>query len=445
MADQQALQEGITAISVRGFKSIAEESRVELRPLTILAGANSSGKSSIMQPLLLMKQTLEASYDPGPLLLDGPNAKFTSFDQIVSRPRKDSANQEFSIEIEMPGDIFRAVFAVKDHALEIREVIYGMGEGAIRLNPDQRSDEIVKAANKSVIKGMFKVGERLGAFKPFVVRRRCFLDISIEMLDDKSTLALPILPKFWSHLLNRIIHIPGLRGNPERVYGSIASGPDFPGTFEHYVASVIAHWQVEDEDRLQSLWGMLQDLGLTWKVTAKAVNDTQLELLVGRLPKSAPTDDLVNIADVGFGVSQVVPVLVALLVARQGQLVYIEQPELHLHPRAQHVLATILAAAAKRSVKVVVETHSALLLRSVQTLVAKGNLDPRLVKLHWFSRNSEDGMTEIQGADLNENGAFGDWPEDFDDVVLEAEGAYLDAVAERSRTYGASTLSPVGD
>ena len=446
MADLQASQqEGITAISVRGFKSIAEESRVEIRPLTILAGANSSGKSSIMQPLLLMKQTLEASYDPGPLLLDGPNAKFTSFDQVVSRPRKDSANQEFSIEIEMPGDIFRAVFVIKDHALEIREVIYGMGEGAIRLDPDQRSDEIVKAVNKSVIKGMFKVGEWIGAFKPFVVRRRCFLDISIEMLDDKSTLALPILPKSWSHLLNRIIHIPGLRGNPERVYNRTAVGPDFPGTFEHYAASVIAHWQVEDGDRLRFLWGMLQELGLTWKVTAKAVNDTQLELLVGRLPKSAPADDLVNIADVGFGVSQVLPVLVALLVARQGQLVYLEQPELHLHPRAQHALATILASAAKRGVKVVVETHSALLLRSLQTLVAKGNLNPGLVKLYWFWRNSEDGMTEIQGADLNENGAFGDWPEDFDDVVLEAEGAYLDAVAERSRIHGTTTLSPVGD
>ena len=84
MAKQrESKQEGITAISVRGFKSLAEESRIEIRPFTILAGANSSGKSSMMQPLLLMKQTLEASYDPGPLLLDGPNAKFTSVDQTL--------------------------------------------------------------------------------------------------------------------------------------------------------------------------------------------------------------------------------------------------------------------------------------------------------------------------------------------------------------------------
>src|SRR5438309_12057216 len=54
--------EGITQITVGGFKSISREQSIEVRPLTILAGANSSGKSSIMQPLLLLKQTLEVPY-----------------------------------------------------------------------------------------------------------------------------------------------------------------------------------------------------------------------------------------------------------------------------------------------------------------------------------------------------------------------------------------------
>ena len=79
------MAKGIMRISVKGFKSLAEECSIEIRPLTILAGANSSGKSSIMQPLLMMKQTLEATYDPGPLLLDGPNVRFTSADQFFSR------------------------------------------------------------------------------------------------------------------------------------------------------------------------------------------------------------------------------------------------------------------------------------------------------------------------------------------------------------------------
>ena len=68
----------IAEIRVAGFKSISDEQSIAIRPLTILAGANSSGKSSMMQPVLLLKQTLEASYDPGPLLLHGPNVKFNS-------------------------------------------------------------------------------------------------------------------------------------------------------------------------------------------------------------------------------------------------------------------------------------------------------------------------------------------------------------------------------
>ena len=87
-------------------------------------------------------------------------------------------------------------------------------------------------------------------------------------------------------------------------------------------------------------------------------------------------EDLVSIADVGFGISQTLPVIVALLAAEPGQLVYIEQPEIHLHPRAQMAMAKILADAANRGVRVVAETHSSLLLLGIQSLVAEGKLSP---------------------------------------------------------------------
>jgi predicted ATPase len=140
--------------------------------------------------------------------------------------------------------------------------------------------------------------------------------------------------------------------------------------------------------------------------------------------------DLVSIADVGFGVSQCLPVVVALIAAQPGQLVYLEQPEIHLHPRAQRRLAHVIKRAAEKGVTAIVETHSALLLKEIQTLVAKGELDKDIVKLHWFQRQ-EDGRTKITSADLDENGAFGPWPEDFDEVELDAEKDYLDAVESR--------------
>jgi hypothetical protein len=232
----------------------------------------------------------------------------------------------------------------------------------------------------------------------------------------------------------RIIHLPGLRGTPERSYSLAAVGGTFPGTFNHYAASAISRWEAdENRDKLKEVSSDLERLGLTWKVAAKRLNDTQVELQVGRLAHAVKggAHDLVNIADVGFGVSQTFPVIAALHTARAGQLVYLEQPEIHLHPRAQFVMAEVLANAAKRGVRVVVETHSSLLLLGVQTLVAEGKLSPDVVKLHWFSRG-DDGATKITSVDLDEKGRFGDWPEDFDDVTLKAQNRYLDAVEKPS-------------
>lgn len=168
-------------------------------------------------------------------------------------------------------------------------------------------------------------------------------------------------------------------------------------------------------------------------VKAQPIDAVEIELQVGRLPGKGHRrkDDLVNIADVGFGVSQVLPVLVALLVAKPGQLVYIEQPELHLHPRAQQALAPILAEAADRGARVVVETHSSILLLAIQTLVAEGKLSPDKVKLHWFQRDSR-GATKVTSGELDPLGAYGDWPEDFGEVMAGAEDRYLSAVETKA-------------
>jgi len=90
----------ITAIAVRGYKSICNELRMELRPLTILAGANSSGKSSIMQPILLLKQTLENPFDPGVFRLSGPNVRFTSADQLLSKVPGKIETESFALRLE---------------------------------------------------------------------------------------------------------------------------------------------------------------------------------------------------------------------------------------------------------------------------------------------------------------------------------------------------------
>ena len=230
-----------------------------------------------------------------------------------------------------------------------------------------------------------------------------------------------------------VIHLPGLRGNPRRAYVKTAGGPDFPGTFEPYVASVIAQWQATGcSQQLHDLSKALENMGLTWKVKADLVEDTQVELKVGRLPHSrrGGAHDLVNIADVGFGVSQSLPVIVALIAAKPGQLVYLEQPEIHLHPLAQRKLAVVLRDAVARGVVAVIETHSILLLREIQTLIAKGELSKDDVAMHWLQRG-DGGETTVTSAKIDENGSFGSWPVDFDEIDMASEDAYLDAVEAR--------------
>lgn len=434
-----AASSGITHLSVAGYKSLREACAVEIRPLTLLAGANSSGKSSLMQPLLLLKQTLEASYDPGVLLLNGPDVRFTSADQLLSRKGKDDQVKKFEVEITAAGN---EMLALQFHrrgegGFEISEMRYAQNGRTHRyhykLTPEE-IESLVTSGNEEVARVLRDV---YPSAKWCVIRNRCFLGVSVE----SNTAQRFSFPGSWpgpgerfDPLIRGLIHVPGLRGNPERIYPITAIGSTFPGTFENYTASAIAHWQISDKTTLEALNDDLKQLGLTWKVSARALDDTQIELQVGRLPKASQGGawDLVNIADVGFGLSQTLPVVVALRVAKPGQLVYLEQPEIHLHPRAQVAMAKLLANAAERGVRVVAETHSALLVLAVQSLVAENSLSPEFVKLHWFKRRS-DGATEISSADLDDAGAFGDWPEDFADVTLHAENRYLSAVENNRR------------
>ena len=418
---------GITKIAVKGFKSIAEEREIDIRPLTLLAGANSSGKSSIMQPLLLLKQTLEALYDPGPLKIDGPNVWFTETWQFLSTLSNDNGPDYFQVRIETrKSDSFHAVkttFGKGKNGIEIVKMTKERLEAdstlsvkPITLYPEMTPEEIQLLSNQD------------SAIKNFdiVKRSRCFLYFGSR----HSSGFYEVTYGFGADILNAI-HLPGLRGNPERTYQQASTGPQYPGTFENYVASVIHEWQEKQDERLETLTDALHTLGLTGKVGTEKVGEVGIELQVSRLPHERDNEtDMVNIADVGFGISQVLPALVAIIVAKPGQLVYLEQPELHLHPRAQVALAQVLADAAKRGVHVVAETHSSLLLLGIQTLVAEGDLSPELVKLHWFTRR-EDGVTEVTSADLDEAGAYGDWPEDFDDVDLKTQSRYIKAAQSR--------------
>ena len=422
----------ITSVTICGYKSISEPRSFEIRPLTILAGANSSGKSSVMQPLLLLKQTLAEGSDPGPILLDGPNVKCTRVGDLLSPHKLSRCKNGFyvSVDLESYGTV-TTLYVKAVGGFRIEHMSYeAQGKRKIVFREGMTHDEI-----SALVPDEYKdvPGNIARRAKWKVVRRRCFLELAVETKKE-GTIALGLSPASpVAYHVQRMIHLPGLRGNPEPTYPVRAVGRYFPALFQDYVASIIDKWQSGKSTSLDGLNADLKSLGLSWKVQAKHVSDTQVELRVGRLLRAAVGGgrDVVGIAHVGFGVSQALPVLVALRAAARGQIVYIEQPEIHLHPKAQLAMAEVLADAAKRGVRVIAETHSSLILLGVQSLVANGKLPAELVKLHWFARKS-DGTTQVKSADLDNEGAFGDWPEDFAQTEMKAQSAYLDAAEGRN-------------
>ncbi len=425
---------------IERFKSIRDRTRMELGHLTVLAGANSSGKSSAIQPLLLLKQTLESSQDVGPLRLDGPNVKFTSFeDQLLWKGPSSRGGKEksFSIcfEAENPRLVVEHTYERNNGAISIAEMTFGdnMKAGTVTVRESMSERDIGDWPRLKVPEGV--------EVKREVVRDRCFLGFELhaepkdkESADNFRFQATPA--QRFRNALMAMIHLPGLRGNPERLYpiAQVGGSKLFPGLFPPYVAGILHAWKDRGDDRLtKKLPAILKDLGLTWKIDIKKLSDTEGELLVGRLPQAVRGGgkDMVSIADVGLGVSQALPIAVALLAAEPGQLVFIEQPEIHLHPRAQVALAGPLLDAAARGVVVVVETHSRFLLLGIQEkIAAKSGYLSDLVKLHWFQRDPQTGATNVTTGELDKNGAFGDWPEDFAETAMDIERRFIEAPFE---------------
>ncbi len=422
--------------TVGGFKSIAAPQTANIPHLTVLAGANSSGKTSFMQPLLLMKQTIEAGYDPGTFLLDGPNAKFTSTDQLVTRD-----HQGFSVSLSGPRMGFVKLNYIRHPArgLTIESLVARADDRMVTLNTEMTHEDVLNVMPSSDREVFSPVTDSFPEARWHVIRRRCFLTLMLTLGTDvprriRSLLPDAVSPAFkLGELARRMIHLPGTRGNPGRLYPGTSAKTHYPGTFEPYVAGILARWTDGNESKKKiELDEFVRDLGLAASVSARWVDEASVEVKVGlrHTPDAASASEARHIADVGFGVSQALPVLVALVEATRDQVVYIEQPEIHLHPRAQYRLAFVLATAARRGVRVVVETHSSILLLGVQTAIATEKIDAGDVALHWFGLGG-DGYTNIHTATIDAAGTFGDWPSDFDGVYLEAQKQFLDASMRR--------------
>lgn len=226
----------LTELSLSGFKSISTKQSIRLGPLTLLSGANSSGKSSVTQALLLLKQTFEAPYDPGALLLNGPNVRMTSADQALTLTRK-----SFSVGLAFSDNYTYETFFRREQSapsgVELDRVKISWKSKVFELSQKSTSEEI-----KTVYTEVEKTSSPWGYFsksgtelRAKLERNRCDFDVKFYKQDAKTkdeedyffSTSLPDAHRVRITLLG-LLHVPGLRGNPERTYTTTAVGKKFP-------------------------------------------------------------------------------------------------------------------------------------------------------------------------------------------------------------------------
>jgi len=121
--------------------------------------------------------------------------------------------------------------------------------------------------------------------------------------------------------------------------------------------------------------------------------------------------------NVGFGITYTLPVITAILSAKPGALLLLENPEAHLHPKGQARMGSLLAQAAAQNVQIILETHSDHVLNGIRLAVHGGNLDPDAVRLHFFQRSEfqEQTVSEVISPRMNRRGRIDQWPDGFFD------------------------------
>lgn len=126
--------------------------------------------------------------------------------------------------------------------------------------------------------------------------------------------------------------------------------------------------------------------------------------------------------NVGFGISYIMPIILAVLAAEPGTLILLENPEAHLHPRGQVRMGELLALAALGGAQIIVETHSDHLLNGIRLAVHSGNLSPEQVGLFFFAREEKIGTVcaRITKPEMDAAGRISEWPDGFFDETERA-------------------------
>ncbi len=412
----------ITHIRMKNFKSWQDSGEVKLAQLTGFFGTNSSGKSSLLQMLLLLKQTIGTDE----VLFFGDENSLVnlgSFPEVIHGHKEDVLLElEFGCKLQKPLTIttFQQIDEYRrryDFApLDIDNFTF---DTAIRLNSDRLFIEQFSytVGPEAIQKIKWKSGHLYYGDKRMdtVSVTNCYGHLT----GGSYPRLLPLFSAF-ENLFDRVYPLGPTRVQPKRFYHWEGTDPDSIGqTGEDMIASLLnarvdqrtTPYKGKDvpiEDRI-SWWLREMDLGYAFSIKrSSAGTDRDYDVLIQKAPDSAK----VTLADMGYGLAQFLPVLVHCYYAPNGSTLILEQPGMHLHPKVQSQLADLLIeVVTERKLQVLIESHSEHLLNRLQRRVAEEKIAADQTALH-FCRNDE-GVSEIDKLEMNEFGNIANWPENF--------------------------------
>jgi len=400
----------ISSITIKNFKGVGELTDFKLAPLTLFIGPNSSGKSSCIHGIAALAQTVKIADPSRSIVLDDDFAQ-VHLGRFIEIIHSNSYNDSFELGIEV-SDIpqlykralgfnvasLKAVYSFKC-SKRTQEIFIDKGcfeLGEYRLEIIRTKSNVYKLIEPTL--GREYIGYFLGGFQ-----------FEIDWLgnDDENwrrcTQIIRLVNRSISNELRKTFYLGPFRQSPLRRYPYKGATPNEVGPMGEAAISLLANEYIATTKRTHhkqiSAW--LEELGLAKKLQVSRVGSSDLF----DLSITLSDNNSLPIADLGYGLSQILPVLVQCSFARPGSTLLFEQPELHLHPGAGRKLAKVFTnAIAEKDVKIIAETHSPELFNEIFNEIRAGRIDPEDVVAYDVKRENGQSWYQKIEIEVDEDG-----------------------------------------
>jgi len=420
-----------------------EKLDIKLGLVTGLFGTNSSGKSSLLQFLLLLKQTKNAT-DRG-LVLDfggpiGQMVNLGSYKDAIHLHNVDS-HLKWNIDwsLRQKANIFdptkkRTEILTSDSRLSIKSVVhlqgniltsdyleYEFGDFRFSISPKKEggTEFQLNAFPPSGSDFRFVRNKQRAWALPGPIKTHLFPDQAKTYYQNADFLS--IFESEYESMMDSIYYLGPLREYPKREYPWSGTSPlDVGLRGERTIEAILAATSRNERRNLRykSPYKSFQGMIAYWLKKLKLIHEFKIEEigtganLYRAVVKRDPKSPSALLTDVGFGVSQVLPALVLLYYVPKGSTVILEQPEIHLHPSVQSGLADVILTVSKhRKLQIIIESHSEHMLRRFQRRVAEEMFQSEDIKLYFC--DNVGGKSELTNLDIDMFGEILNWPPGF--------------------------------